>query len=272
MTGGWPRELVAGTAITAIMIGLALAAPWLAPWPPDSPDIGAILEAPSWRHPAGTDALGRDVLSRILWGGRASLGVAIGIVTLSVGIGAVLGAAVGLAGGWTDLLAMRLVDVALSIPAIVVALALSAALGPSLGNLVLVLGLLGVPFNLRLFRSETLSLRERPFIAAAEAMGAGRWRLLTRHILPNLVPVIATFASAALGSALVMASALSFVGLGAQPPTAEWGAMIYDGRNTIMYEWWCAVLPGLAVAVAALGFILLGDGLRDWSDPRRVAR
>ena len=272
MSGRWPPELVAGAVITAVMILLALAAPLLAPWPPDSPDVGAILEAPSWRPPAGTDALGRDVLSRILWGGRASLGVAIGIVSLSVGIGAVLGAAVAMAGGWVDTAVMRLVDVALSIPAIVIALALSAALGPSLGNLVLVLGLLGVPFNLRLFRSETLSLRERPFIAAAQAMGAGPGALLTRHILPNLAPVIVTFASAALGSALVMASALSFVGLGAQPPTAEWGAMIFDGRNTIMYEWWCAVLPGVAVAVSALGFILLGDGLRDWLDPRRELR
>jgi peptide/nickel transport system permease protein len=268
----FPPALVVGAAITAIMIFVSLAAPWLSPWPPNVPDVGAILEPPSWRHPAGTDALGRDILSRILWGGRASLGVAIGIVALSVGLGALLGAAVALAGGWIDTLVMRLVDISLSIPAIVIALALSAALGPSLGNLVLVLGLLGVPFNLRLFRSETLSLRERPFIAASRAMGAGFAALLGRHILPNLAPVIVTFASAALGSALVMASALSFVGLGAQPPTAEWGAMIFDGRTTIMYEWWCAVLPGLAVALSALGFILLGDGLRDWLDPRQEAR
>jgi peptide/nickel transport system permease protein len=272
MTQRWPPALVAGAGIIAFMVTISLAAPWLSPWPPNTPDVGAILESPSWRHPAGTDALGRDILSRILWGGRASLGVALGIVALSVGFGAVLGATVALAGGWIDTLAMQLVDIALSIPAIVIALALSAALGPSLGNLVLVLGFLGVPFNLRLFRSETLSLRERPFIAAARAMGAGFTTLLGRHVLPNLAPVIVTFASAALGSALVMASALSFVGLGAQPPTAEWGAMIFEGRNVIIYEWWCAVLPGVAVAVSALGFILLGDGLRDWLDPRQAAQ
>jgi peptide/nickel transport system permease protein len=127
---------------------------------------------------------------------------------------------------------------------------------------------LAVPLYLRLFRSETLSLRERPFVLAARANGASAWRLLTVHILPNIAPLFVTLATSALGTALVAASALSFIGLGAQPPTPEWGALIFEGRNTIMYEWWCAVLPGLAVALSALGFVLLGDGLRDVLDPR----
>jgi peptide/nickel transport system permease protein len=262
------RGVAIGGAIVAAMVLLALLAPALTAYGPNTVDTGAILEPPSARHWAGTDNLGRDLFARILYGGRTSLGVAFGIVAIGMGLGALLGCAVGLAGGWVDRIAMRLVDVALAIPSLVIALALAAAVGPSLVNLVLILGGLAVPLYVRLFRSEALSLRERPFVLAARANGASAWRLLWVHILPNIAPLFATLASSALGTALVAASALSFIGLGAQPPTPEWGALIFEGRNTIMYEWWCAVLPGLAVAVSALGFVLLGDGLRDMLDPR----
>ncbi|WP_374571317.1 ABC transporter permease [Phenylobacterium sp.] len=257
-----------GAALVGLLVVAAAAAPWLTPYSPVRAAPAAILEAPSPAHWAGTDALGRDVLSRLAFGGRASLAVAFGIAGLSVGAGVVLGGAIGLAGGWVDGVAMRLIDIVLSVPSLVIALALAAALGPSLGNLVVVLGALGAPFYVRLFRGEALLIRERGHVQAARVMGAGFIRLLLAHVLPNLAPLAATFGSTALGGALVAASALSFVGLGAQPPTPEWGAMIYEGRNTIMYEWWCAVLPGLAVATAALGFILMGDALRDWLDPR----
>lgn len=261
-----------GAAIIVLMLALSALAPLLSGYGPNEVDTGAILEPPSARHWAGTDNLGRDMFARILHGGRTSLGVALGIVTIGMGAGALLGCAVGLAGGWIDRLVMRLVDVALAIPSLVIALALAAALGPSLVNLVLILGGLAIPLYLRLFRSEALALRERPFVLAARANGASGPRLLLVHILPNIAPLFATLASGALGTALVSASALSFIGLGAQPPTPEWGALIFEGRNTIMYEWWCAVLPGLAVALSALGFVLLGDGLRDRLDPRGEAR
>jgi peptide/nickel transport system permease protein len=163
---------------------------------------------------------------------------------------------------------MRIVEVVMSIPGLVIALAASAALGPNLTNLVLVLGSLAVPYYVRVFRSEAMAIRERGYVRAARASGANSSHLLWRHVLPNLAPTIATFASMALAGALVTASALSFIGLGAQPPQPEWGALIYEGRNNILYEWWCSVLPGVLVSVAALGFILVGDGLRDFFDPQ----
>ncbi len=267
-----PPLLIVGLAIVAGLVATALLAPLLTPYSPLETDPAMILSPPSSAHWAGTDQLGRDLFTRILWGGRTSLSVAFGIMAISVGLGSVLGAASGLVGGWIDQVAMRVVDVAISIPGLVIALALSAALGPSLVNLVLVLGLLGAPFYVRLFRGEALALRQQPFVEAAKANGAGFGRLLVGHILPNLLPLIATFASSALAAALVTASALSFIGLGAQPPTPEWGVLIFEGRNTLMYEWWCAVLPGLVVSLSALGFILTGDGLRDWLDPRERPR
>ena len=267
-----PASFWIGATLVGLLVTLAIAAPVIAPYSPTQTAPASILEPPSWTHWAGTDGLGRDLFSRLIHGGRASLGVAVGIVTLSVGLGLLLGAACGLAGGWVDGVAMRILDMLLSIPSMVIALALAAALGPSLFNLVLVLGGLGIPFYTRLFRGETLAIRERGHVQAARVMGAGFTRILMRHVLPSLAPLAATFASTALGGALVAASALSFVGLGAQPPTPEWGAMIYEGRNTIMYEWWCAVLPGVAVATAALGFVLIGDGLRDLLDPRSRGR
>ena len=263
-----PVGLWIGLGLIGALMLAALLAPLLSSFPPLKAHPSEILEPPSWRHLAGTDQLGRDLFARILWGGRASLSVAFGIVGLSVGLGAVLGASAGLAGGLVDQIAMRLADIFLSVPSMVIALALAAAQGPSLHNLVLVLGLLGVPYYVRLFRGEALSIRERLYVRTAYASGAGFGRVLLTHVLPNIGPTIATFASSALGGALVSASALSFLGLGAQPPTPEWGALIYEGRNTIMYEWWCAVLPGAMVAIAALGFVLTGDGLRDWLDPR----
>jgi peptide/nickel transport system permease protein len=258
----------AGAGAVALLVLLSAAAPLISSYSPLDADPTAILEPPSARHWAGTDQLGRDLFARIAWGGRASLSVAFGIVGIGVGLGLVTGAAIALAGRWADLVAMRILDVLVSVPGMVIAVALSAALGPGLGKLLLVLGLLDAPYFARLFRGETLSIREQPYIAAARASGAGFWRILLRHVLPNLAPVVATFASNALGRALVAASALSFIGLGAQPPTPEWGVLIYEGRNTLMFEWWCSVLPGLMVFIAALGFVMAGDGLRDWLDPR----
>jgi len=263
-----PPALIAGSILLLAIVLMSIAAPLLTPYHPDIAEPGAILQPPSWAHPAGTDSLGRDLFSRLLYGGRASLAVAFGVVAIGLSFGTLIGCASGLAGGWIDAAIMRIVDVLMSIPGLVVALALSAALGPSLLNLAYVLGGLSIPYYVRIFRGEALSLRERGFVRAARASGAGFSRLLLRHVLPNVAPTMATFGSTALGSALVAASAFSFLGLGAQPPQAEWGSLIYEGRNNIMYEWWCAILPGLLVSSAALGFILVGDGLRDLLDPK----
>lgn len=263
-----PPLLVAGALIVGALTATAVLAPLLAPYDPNAIDPAAVFEPPSAAHWAGTDALGRDVLSRILHGARPSLAVAFGIVGIGVVFGALIGAGSALAGGAVDAFAMRLVEIAMALPGLVIALALTAALGPSLLNLALALGVLSIPYYARIVRGEVLSLREQPYIKAARAMGAGFWRIQFTHILPNVSPVIATFASMGLSGAVLSASALSFVGLGAQPPTAEWGALVFDGREALTSAWWISAFPGLAVLIAALGFNLLGDGLRDFLDPK----
>lgn len=259
--------LRAGSLMIAFVVLCAVFAPLLAPYDPNAANPAVILEAPSQAHLLGTDNLGRDMLSRILFGARASLSVAFVVALLSVGGGAIAGAASALVGGWGDNLIMRIVDVLLSLPALIIALALSAVIGPSLVNLAIILGLLGIPFYTRVFRSEALALAAQDYVKAAQLLGGGFSYRLLRHILPNLAPLAITLMSGALSAALLTAGSLSFIGLGAQPPQAEWGALIYEGRNTIMYEWWCAVMPGIAISFTSAGFILLGDGLRNRFDP-----
>ena len=261
-------SLVFGLAIVGGMVLIGVLAPAIAPFDPNAIDSDAILQPPSLLHPAGTDEVGRDLLSRIMHGARPSLAVAFGIVMIAAVGGVLIGSVSGLAGGFTDALIMRMVDMTMALPGMVVALALTAALGPNLVNLTLALGILGIPFYVRVTRAETLSLRERPFVLAARTMGASRWHLLRRHIIPNLLPTIVIFMSLGLSGAVLAASAFSFIGLGAQPPLAEWGALIFAGRGYLLHEWWYALFPGLAVLIAALGFNLLGDGLRDLLDPK----
>jgi peptide/nickel transport system permease protein len=196
--------------------------------------------------------------------------VAFSIVLIAAAGGVMLGALSGLLGGFIDSIVMRLVDMAMAMPGLIIALALAAALGPSLVNLAIALGLLGIPFYARLARAETISLKERPFVRAARAMGAGHWHVLARHIVPNLLPTVVIFMSLGLSGALLGASALSFIGLGAQPPLAEWGALVNASRTYMLDEWWYAVFPGAAVAITSLGFTLLGDGLRDALDPKEA--
>lgn len=274
MRGGkkMSASLITGLGITVLACLIALLAPILSLHDPYESNPANILAAPSTAHWLGTDQLGRDVLARILYGARTSLGIAVSVAIISVGLGVALGGASALAGGWIDNLVMRTVDVLLSIPSLVIALALAAVMGPSLINLVLILGFLGAPFMTRLFRGQALSLVNQNFVLASRLLGAGFSFRLFRHVLPNMAPFFATLVSQSMSSALLVASALSFIGLGAQPPTAEWGALVYEGRNNIMHEWWCAIPAGMAIALSAAGFILLGDGLRDWLDPRSETR
>jgi peptide/nickel transport system permease protein len=263
--------LLAGGAVICFLVLAALLADVISPYDPYAIDTARALMPPSVHHWAGTDALGRDVLSRIIHGGRASLAVACGIVAIGLAGGFLIGAASALAGGIVDLLVMRAVEIVMALPGLVIALALTAALGPSLVNLTLAMGLLGIPFYARVVRGEVLSLRQRPYVKASMALGGRFWRIVITHIIPNVAPTLVTLASLSLSGAVLAASALSFVGLGAQPPLAEWGALIFDGRDSLLTEWWIAVFPGIAVFLAALGFNLLGDGLRDWLDPKQAA-
>jgi peptide/nickel transport system permease protein len=257
-----------GLAIVVLVGGVIAFAPWLAPYPPDAVDLAQRLMPPSSAHWFGTDEVGRDVLSRVIFGARTSCGAGFGIVVLAAVGGLVLGCFAGLAGGMVDNLIMRLMDVMLALPTLVLALALAAALGPSLVNALLAVAVVRLPAYVRLSRAQTLTLRHRNYVSVSRTFGAGTAHILRWHILPNALSPILVQATLDLGGTILVAAALSFIGLGAQPPTAEWGAMVSTGRNFLLDQWWYATFPGLAILVTAMGCNLLGDGLRDLLDPR----
>lgn len=257
-----------GFVIIATVLALAVLAPLLAPYDAEAIDVKAILLPPSAEHWMGTDGLGRDVFSRMLFGARISLlvgFVAVGIATL---IGVILGAISGYYRGWVDVVIMRMVDVMLSIPTFFLILAVIAFLTPSIWNIMIVIGLTSWMGVTRLVRAEFLSLREREFVLAAAILGARDHRLIFRHLLPNsLTPVIV---SSVLGvaSAVLVESGLSFLGLGVQPPQASWGNILTEGKEYIQFAWWLSFFPGMAILLTVLGYNLLGEGLRDALDPR----
>jgi peptide/nickel transport system permease protein len=263
---------VAGVLIIIFVLFVMATAPWLAPYDPAHLDLLHRLAPPGPLHWFGTDQVGRDLLSRIVWGSRTSVTVGLGIVALSLSIGTVIGAFSGLAGGGLDTAIMRVMDVLLSFPAFVMAMALAAALGPNLTNAMLAIGIVRVPFYVRIARGQALSLRERPYVKAAQTFGASRLAIVARHIVPNAMAPIIVQGTLDIGIAILTASALSFIGLGAQEPTAEWGAMVASGRDFLLDQWWYPTFPGLAILVTAVGFNLLGDGLRDLLDPRQRGR
>jgi peptide/nickel transport system permease protein len=245
-----------------------LLAPWISPYDPNALDLRARLAAPSAMHWLGADQVGRDLLSRIIWGSRVSVTIGVAIVFFSMSIGTLLGAFSGLVGGRTDTVIMRLMDVLLSFPSFVMAMALAAALGPDLINAMLAIAVVRIPFYVRLARGQALSLRERAYVKAASTFGASKRQIVLRHIIPNAMAPIIVQSTLDIGGAILTAAALSFIGLGAQQPTAEWGAMVSSGRDFLLDQWWYPTFPGLAILVTAVGFNLLGDGLRDIFDPR----
>lgn len=257
-----------GFAIVLAMSILALFAPWLAPFDPAALNLDKILMPPSTEHLLGTDELGRDVLSRLLYGARVSLWVGFVAVGISTAIGIVLGLASGYFGGWTDELIMRGVDVMLCFPSFFLILAVIAFLEPSLTNIMVVIGLTSWMGVARLVRAETLSLRERDFIAASKLAGASSARLLFVHILPNALAPVLVSATLGVAGAILVESSLSFLGLGVQPPDASWGNMLMDGKNTLEIAPWLSLYPGLAILITVLGYNLLGESLRDMLDPR----
>lgn len=265
---------VFGLTVLLCMGGAALLAPQIAPWDPARQMLLKRLRPPMWEarglreHPLGTDHLGRDILSRILYGGRISLGVGLSAVTLSGLIGVSLGLLAGFHGGRTDAFIMRVVDVFLAIPYILLAMGVVFALGPSLLNVILVMAVTRWVQFARIVRADVLSIREREFVSGARARGSRSTRLLLRHVLPNALTPIIVVATLELAFMIIYESALSFLGLGVQPPTPTWGWMLSDGRNYIATAWWLATFPGLAIMLTVLAVNLLGDWLRDTLDPR----
>lgn len=262
------RLNVVAVIIVGIVTTVAVFGVWLAPYPPNHIDLLQRLLPPSGSHLFGTDDYGRDLFSRVLAGAWISLYVAAVILLASVAIGTILGIISGLVGGLTDEIIMRTTDLFLAFPALILAAAIAATLGPSLTHTMLALSTVFWPWYARLVRGQVLSLREREFILAARVAGASTRRIVFKHLLRNVFPLVIVQASLDVGYAILFTSSLSFLGLGAQPPTPEWGAMMTDARSFLEDYWWYPTFPGLALAFTVVGFNLLGDGLRDWLDPR----
>jgi peptide/nickel transport system permease protein len=259
---------VAGCVIIAVMVFMAVFASLLSPYDPIRISLPERLKPPSAVHLFGTDELGRDILSRIMHGARISLRIGALVVIIAGGLGALTGAISGYVGQRLDNLIMRVMDVILSFPPLVLALALAAALGPDLNNAILAVAFVMIPKFARLVRGEALAVKERQFIAAARAAGAKSLWIILHHILPNCLASVIVLATLVLGEAILIAASLSFIGLGAQPPTPEWGAMVSVGRKFLMDQWWYATFPGLFILTTVIGFNILGDALRDILDPR----
>jgi peptide/nickel transport system permease protein len=259
---------IAGFVIISLVILMAIFAPLLAPYDPDAINVKAILIAPSLDHIMGTDGLGRDVWSRMLFGARISLLVGIVAVGISTIIGIVLGAISGFYRGWVDTVIMRFVDIMLSIPTFFLILAVIAFLTPSIWNIMIVIGLTSWMGVTRMVRAEFLSLRNREFVLAAQTLGARDFSLIFRQLLPNSLSPIIVSSVLGVASAVLVESGLSFLGLGVQAPQASWGNILTDGKEYIEFAWWLSLFPGLAILITVLGYNLLGEGLRDALDPR----
>ena len=260
-----------GSAIVLLAVLAAIVGPLLLP-SPNAADLFSVLAPPSPAHLLGTDNVGRDLLSRVVAGARISLGAAGLIVALSVTFGSLLGIVAGLLGGLVDEALMRVTDLFFAFPAFVLAAAVAATLGPSLEHTIIAVAVVFWPWYTRLARSQVLSLREREFVLAARLCGCGTASIVFRHMVPNVLPIIAVQVSADIGNAILSISALSFLGLGAQPPAPEWGTMMASARDYLQDAWWFLTFPGLVLMLTVFGFNLLGDGLRDWVDPRLRGR
>jgi len=259
---------IVGGIIVLLFVTIAILAPWIAPYPPNEGDLAKRLNPPSWEYLLGTDPLGRDLLSRVIYGARISLQIQVIAVSIAMVIGTLLGMIGGYYGGKMDHLIMRLMDILLAFPGIFLAIAIIAVLGPGLTNLMLAAGIYSIPQFARIVRGSVLSLKEKEFIEAARAIGENDFNLLFRYLLPNSIAPIIIQTTLRMATVLLTASGLSFLGLGVQPPTAEWGAMLSNARAYLITAPHVATIPGLAIMVVVMGFNLFGDGLRDSLDPR----
>ena len=259
---------LAGLLVALLLALLSVAAPLLAPYDPGVQDLAHRLARPSTAHRLGTDELGRDILSRLLFGGRITLGMVVAVVLLVAPVGLLVGCVAGYAGGVWDRLLMRVTDIFLAFPRLILALAFVAALRPGIASAIAAIALTAWPPYARLARAETLGLRGADFIAAVRLTGAGAGRIVLRHVAPLCVPSLVVRVTLDLSSIILTAAGLGFLGMGAQPPSPEWGAMIATARRFVLDQWWVALAPGAAIFVASLAFNLLGDGLRDVLDPK----
>jgi peptide/nickel transport system permease protein len=250
----------------AAWIVVALTLPLWTPYDPLDP-VGARLQPPNGAHWMGTDALGRDVFTRALWGARVSLPIAATVIVAAVLLGTIVGAASGFFGGWADTVLMRIVDITMAFPPILLAMAITASLGPSIRNAAIAMALVWWPIYARLLRAQVVAVRQRDFVDSAIAAGASRWLTLRRYILPMSYTPVLVNATMDFGQVVLLVASLSFIGLGARPPSPEWGAMITEGA-TNFYQWWIAAAPGLAILTVVLAFNFVGDGLRDTFDVR----
>ncbi len=262
------RLALCGLIVVLALFAVSALAPWLAPYNPDQLDTRLRLRAPSSEHLLGTDSVGRDVLSRLIWGGRISLKVGFVAVGLATAIGLALGAAAGYYGGLVDGAVMRFCDLMLCFPSMFLILAVIAILEPSVWNVMIVIGLTSWMGVARLVRAEFISLKNRDFALAARALGASDARIIRRHLLPNALAPVLVAATLGVAGAILTESSLSFLGLGVQPPTATWGAMLADGKDYLSRAWWLSLYPGLAILLTVLSYNLVGEGLRDALDPR----
>ena len=261
------RLAMVGGSVIALLVLLGIAGPWIAPYDPLDQDLSKSLQSPSWAHWFGTDSFGRDILSRVLYGARISLLVGIVSQGIAFSLGVAMGLVSGYYGGKVDALIMRLADVTLAFPTLLLLIAITAAFQPSLAVVFVAIGVVGWAGLARLVRSQTLVVRELDFVQAVRALGMNDLRLLTRHVLPNTLAPAIIAVTLGMAGAILLEAALSFIGLGAQPPTPSWGSMISDGRDFLRTAPWISVFPGLAIGLVVLGFNLFGDGLRDAMDP-----
>jgi peptide/nickel transport system permease protein len=261
-----------GAAIILGLLFVATFAPWLAPYTPFEGDLSARLQPPSAAHWMGTDELGRDILSRVIYGARITLFIVLLVALISAPLGLIVGAVAGYFGGWVDRVMMGITDIFLSMPRLILALAFVAALGPGIENAVIAIAITAWPVYARIARAETLTFRNAEFIQAVRMQGAGHVRVIGRHILPLCMSSTIVRVTLDMAGIILTAAGLGFLGLGAQPPLPEWGAMISRGRAFILDQWWVATMPGFAIVIVSLGFCLFGDGLRDVLDPRQRSR
>jgi peptide/nickel transport system permease protein len=265
------RLALVGLVLVLALVVLAVLAPWIAPHPPTVGDLAQRLQPPSATHWFGTDDQGRDIFSRLLHGSRITLFVVVLVAVLAAPIGLLVGTAAGYAGGWVDALLMRITDIFLAFPRLILALAFVAALGPGIENAVIAIAITSWPPYARIARAETLTLRQADYIQAVRLLGAGPVRVVLRHVMPMCVPSVIVRVTLDMAGIILTAAGLGFLGLGAQPPMPEWGAMIAAGRAYVLDQWWVAAAPGAAIFIVSLAFNLLGDGLRDALDPRAAS-
>jgi len=265
---------VAGLVIVVAVLLLAALAPWLAPYPPDLTNNTAFLRPPAWQEGGssaywlGTDAIGRDLVSRLMHGARLSLVIGIAVVALSIAVGIALGLIAGFARGVTDIVIMRMMDIILTLPSLLLAIVIVAILGPGMMNAMLAVAIVVLPHYVRITRAAVITESSKDYVTAARVAGAGRQRLMFQEVLPNCAAPLIVQASLGISTAILDAAALGFLGLGAQPPAAEWGTMLADAREFVLRAWWVVTFPGLMILITVLAFNLLGDGLRDALDPK----